>query len=107
MVGNLPKRQVNMLGIILGAWAFIGLFFGYLMTMQDVKDGISYTLTLLLAAFLVSVIGGPFIFMFWLSEYGKDIVILKGQEKDPTLWCNACKAKTIKQCDCGPIAENE
>lgn len=28
-------------------------------------------------------------------------------EYDPTLYCTHCGAKTRKQCDCGPIPEND
>lgn len=28
------------------------------------------------------------------------------QEEDPTPYCSGCMAKTKKDCDCGPIAEN-
>lgn len=27
-------------------------------------------------------------------------------DDDPTRYCNACGARTAKECDCGPIAEN-
>lgn len=37
------------------------------------------------------------------SEIQMDLL----EEDDPTLYCTHCGAKTMKQCDCGPIPRND
>ncbi len=48
---------------------------------------------------------------YFCSKYNRLVDFCDHKEnidlKDPSPWCSHCGAMTYKQCNCGPIAENE
>lgn len=49
--------------------------------------------------------------MEWAGSYCGDRLVTPSRpcerENDPTPWCNYCGARTKKECDCGPLADND
>lgn len=44
---------------------------------------------------------------FLESEFDEIFKQWQDEKNDPTPWCSACGAKTMKKCNCGPIPEND
>ncbi len=43
----------------------------------------------------------------FMSEPDEDEPDMDDPDYDPTPYCNCCGAQKMRQCKCGPIAENE